>query len=94
MAIDFDEFLLDVPGVLSAIWIHLLLPDTPALDANRLASTLARYSKAPEHGYSPALRAESLNDARRTQAAEIRRGQVWLEDLARRESAVAEALAT
>lgn len=94
MAIDFDDFLLDVPRALLAIWIHLRLPGTPALDEARLATTLARYSKAPEHGYSPALRAGLLNDARRTQAAEIRRGQVWLENLARREPAVAAALAT
>ena len=94
MAIDFDEFLLDVPGVLSAIWAHLLLPGTPILEANRLASALARYSKAPEHGYSPALRADLLNDARRSQAAEIRRGRVWLENLARREPAVAAVLST
>jgi hypothetical protein len=94
LAVDFEQFLTDVPAALSTIWTHLSLPGTPRLDAFKLQTTLARYSKAPQHGYSPALRAELLNDARRTQAAEIQRGMVWLESLARREPAVADVLST
>ena len=53
---------------------------------------LTRYSKAPDHEYSPALRAQVLAQARRERGEEIARGMAWLESLARTESAVARVL--
>jgi hypothetical protein len=53
---------------------------------------LARYSKSPDHEYSPALRAQVLDQARREHRDEIRRGLEWLESMARTEKAVARVL--
>jgi hypothetical protein len=51
---------------------------------------LTRYSKAPEHAYTPNVRAEVLRDSRRLNSDEIRKGMDWLERQARSDSAVAE----
>jgi hypothetical protein len=51
---------------------------------------LTRYSKAPEYGYTPNVRAEGLRDSRRHNREEIRKGMEWLERQARSDNAVAE----
>ena len=51
---------------------------------------LTRYSKAPEHAYTPNVRAEVLRDSRRRNNEEIRKGMDWLERQAQSDNAVAE----
>jgi hypothetical protein len=53
--------------------------------AERLAGSaaLTRYSKAPEHAYSPQIRAQVLADSRARNREEIARGLAWLEATAR-----------
>ena len=51
---------------------------------------LTRYSKAPEFGYTPNVRAEVLREARRHHRDEIRKGIAWLEERAKADRAVAE----
>ena len=93
LAVDFDAFLGDLPQVMQQIVDHFQLPADPGwlsqLDTN---PALARYSKSPDHDYSPALRAQVLDQARHEHRDEIRRGLDWLESLARTESAVARVL--
>jgi len=93
LAVDFDVLLGNLPRVMQQIAGHLQL----SADAGWLAllgssPALARYSKSPDHEYSPALRAQVLDQARRDHRDEIRRGLAWLESLARAESAVARVL--
>ena len=42
------------------------------------APVLQKYAKAPEHDYSPSLRADILENARREHAREITKGLEWL----------------
>ena len=88
LPLDFDAFLRDVGGAMTAIVRHLRLP----VDAERAAAlahspALTRYSKAPEHAYGPEVRAELLAAARREHAAEIARGLAWLERMAKADAA-------
>jgi hypothetical protein len=88
--VDFDALLGDLPRVMQQIFGQLQLPADPGWLA-QLGSNpaLTRYSKSPDHDYSPALRARVLGQARREHRDEIRRGLDWLESLARTENAVA-----
>jgi hypothetical protein len=93
LAVDFDALLADVPGELGRISSHLQLP----VDAHWLAQAgsspvLARYSKSPDHEYSPSLRSQILGDARREHRAEIDKGLRWLDALARKDGNVATVL--
>ena len=91
--VDFDDFLADVAGSMQRILVHFDLPADAAQLAQLAASpVLARYSKAPEHDYGPAVRNRILAEARRVHRDEIERGMRWLERLARSERAVARAL--
>jgi len=93
MAVDFDDFLGDVAGSMHRILVHLNLPADAARIAEISASpALTRYSKAPEHEYGPAVRAQILDGARREHRAELARGMLWLERLAGSEPAIARAL--
>jgi hypothetical protein len=90
LAVDFDDFLGDVAEIMQRILVHFDLPADAAQLAQLAASpVLARYSKAPEHDYGPAIRNAILADARRAHRVEIDRGMRWLEGLARSERAVA-----
>lgn len=93
LAVDFDAFLGDMPRVMQQVVDHLQLVTEPGW-VTRLGSNpaLARYSKSPDHEYSPALRAQVLDQARREHRDEIRRGLDWLAALARTENAVAREL--
>lgn len=84
LRLDFEAVLADTGGTMARVAAHFSLP-TDAQYASRVARSpaLIRYAKAPEHAYSPALRANILNEARRTHAAEIRKGLTWLEGVAR-----------
>jgi len=94
LAVNFDAFLGDMPHVMQQVVDHLQLMTEPGW-VTRLGSNpaLARYSKSPDHEYSPALRAQVLDHARNQHRDEIRRGLDWLHALARTESAVARELA-
>ena len=93
--VDFDDFLADVAGSMQRVLVHFELPAGAAQLAQLAASpVLARYSKALEHDYGPALRNQILADARRVHRDEIETGMRWLERLAGSERAVARALDT
>jgi len=85
LRIDFDAFLAAPDIVLRKICAHfqMAVPDDRFARV-RSSATLTRYSKAPEHSYSPDLRREVLTASRMQNAAEIRRGMGWIEAFARR----------
>lgn len=94
IALDFDAFLADVPeGMARILGLFGLPADARYLSAVGRSPVLTRYSKAPEYGYTPEVRAEILRESRRDHREEIRRGLAWLERLARTSAAVAEVLA-
>jgi len=80
LEVDFDAMLAALPQTLARVLAHFgLAPDRAAQIAQGPA--LTRYSKAPEHGYSPGLRAQLLAQARRDFAPEIREALLWLDRL-------------
>jgi len=84
LAIDFDAFLADVSGGMRRILSQFDLPQGQQFLANIGANpVLTRYAKAPEHAYTPALRAQVLSDSRIRNSEEIRRGLAWVEAHAR-----------
>lgn len=91
--VDFDRFLAAPLPHLQAIVRALGATMQPQDIEDILAGPLMHlYSKAPEHAYDAALRREVLASAEREHQVEIRRGMAWLEALAAREPAAAEAL--
>jgi len=93
LAVDFDDFLADMATAMARVTAHLRVATAPGWLAQLAANpVLMRYSKAPNHEYSPALRAQVLKQARHEHRDEIRRGLAWLETLARSEPAVARVL--
>lgn len=83
LSLDFDELLTDIAGTVARAAQHLLVDLAPAyVAALPKHPLLARYAKATEHAYSPALRAEILAQSRARNAGEIRRGLAWLERIA------------
>lgn len=94
LALDFDEFLADVPGAFARVLAHFRLPqDAAFLSALPVNPVLGRYSKAPELPFPPGERAARLAQSRREHGRQIRRGLDWLEGLARADAAVASMLA-
>lgn len=90
LAVDFDEFLADVPGAFARVLAHLDLPrDAAFLSALPGNPVLGRYSKAPEVPFPPGERTAQLAQSRREHGAEIRAGLAWLEGLAKADGAVA-----
>lgn len=90
LALDFDEFLADVPGSLARVMSHFGLPrDEALLSGVAQNPVLRQYSKAPERPYPPGERAAALERSRRANGAEIRRGLEWIDRLARADAAVA-----
>ena len=91
IALDFDAFLSNVADNMARILGHFALSrDARYLSQVGRSPVLARYSKAPEHAYTPDVRAEVLRDSRRHNREEIRKGMDWLERRARSDHAVAE----
>jgi hypothetical protein len=83
IAVDFDDFLANVPTGLGRIARHFDLPFDPRrLDEIARSPVLAQYSKSPEFEYSPQLRTDLLEQAKRNHAAQIDQGLRWLDDLA------------
>ena len=78
--LDFDRFLANPEEQLARAFRHFDRKPTPKKIAEILGGPLMqRYSKAPEHAYSPELRRELLDEARKMHAAEIAKGLAWLE---------------
>lgn len=91
LPVDFEAFLADVAGGMRGVAAHLELGlDERQISAAAGGAAMARYSKAPEYAYSPALRAQILAEARRNHREEIRKGLAWLESVARTDAAAAE----
>ncbi len=91
--VDFDAFLTDPSITLREICGHFAF-DPPEAYFQGVSGnpTLTRYSKAPEHAYTPELRGQILSASRTQNAAEIRKGMVWIDAFARQWPEHAEAL--
>jgi hypothetical protein len=93
-AVDFDDFLRDAGAHMSRIASHFGLPHDSTYAARVAQSpVLTRYSKAPQHEYSPNLRAEVLRESRARNRDEIAKGMAWLERMAGVNAGVAAVLA-
>lgn len=93
MWMDFDRFLADPAGNLSALarfFGHGLDPATAA--AIVAGPLMRRYSKALDYEYSPALRRAVLDEARRMRGPEIDDALAWLARAGEADPAVAEAM--
>jgi len=92
--IDFETFLADpAAGLATAFAATGFAVDPAEVEAIATGPLLTRYSKGPEHGYTPELRGQVLDQARQEHGAEIARGLAWLEAAAREHPAIAKALA-
>jgi hypothetical protein len=82
--LDFDAFLAapeaGIAGLARFFGLALDTGGAAALATHRL---LGRYSKAPEHAYSPALRNQLLAQARREHGRTIAQAKTWLAAAAR-----------
>jgi hypothetical protein len=82
--LDFDHFLEAPAENLVRIAGHFGHPLEDGAAASLVSGSIMHsYSKAPEHGYSRALRSEVLAGARAEHGEELRRGMSWLEKAAR-----------
>ncbi|HTT96550.1 MAG TPA: hypothetical protein VMF58_00760 [Rhizomicrobium sp.] len=83
LSVDFDALLQWTERVLGLILSHFAVPQTPEQIARIARSpALTRYSKAPEHEYSPARRKALLDQARAAYAGEIGAALDWLRKIA------------
>jgi hypothetical protein len=81
--LDFDRMLQNISGALLRVAAFLDLPATKAqVQAIASGPLMRRYSKAPEYEYSPDLRRELLDEARRLHASEIDRALDLLNEAA------------
>ncbi|MCA1750147.1 MAG: hypothetical protein LC634_11705, partial [Sphingomonadales bacterium] len=67
------------------------------LDADRAATLVSgpimqRYSKSPEHDYSPRLRADLIAETRRQRGEDIGAAMAWLESAAKDHPPIGEAM--
>ncbi|WP_156839815.1 hypothetical protein [Novosphingobium aquimarinum] len=78
--VDFDAFLAEPIGQMLAMARHVSLPLDEAA-AQRLVEgpLMTRYSKAPEHSYSPQLRHDLQRQAAQEHRAAIAQALTWLE---------------
>ena len=94
LALDFDDFLLDVSGGLTRVLSHFgLAADQGTLASLLRSPVLAVYSKAPHLPFPPGERAARLEQSRRENGAEIAKGIAWLGRLARADRGIAAVLA-
>jgi hypothetical protein len=83
LAVDFDQMLTNISAEMARILNHFELSCEPVLISTLAQSpVLTRYAKAPEHAYSPQLRAQLLADSRVRNGAEMAKGMAWLERMA------------
>jgi hypothetical protein len=91
--LDFDAFLQSAEAGLQRTARHFGHSLTGGAAAELIAGPIMHsYSKAPEHGYSPALRTEVLAAARVEHGEELRRGEIWLEEAGRRYPLIGKAI--
>ena len=91
--IDFEAFLAAPEAGLAEAFAAMGF-DADAAEASRIATgpLLQRYSKGPEHAYTPELRRQVLDQARREHGGEIARGLAWLETAGKTHPLIAKAL--
>ncbi len=83
LALDFEDFLADVPGGLAGVMAHFGLErDAAFLAGVGSHPVLGRYSKSPDIPFPPGERAGRLAAARRDFGHEIARGLAWIERVA------------
>lgn len=91
--LDFDAFLADPAAQLSDIAGLFGVPlDAGTAQALVDGPIMRRYSKAPEHDYSPQLRAQLLAQTRQQRGADIAEAMRWLESAAAQFGPVARAM--
>ncbi|HUO92414.1 MAG TPA: hypothetical protein VMU22_05800 [Rhizomicrobium sp.] len=84
LALDFDRFLEHPHEHLARAFRHFDCDVAPDKIGEILTGPhMQRYSKAPEHAYSPELRRELLSEARNEHRAEIEMGIAWVERAAK-----------
>jgi hypothetical protein len=80
LVLDFDAMLRSPEEALAdTAALFALAATAEKMTAAVRGPVMTRYSKAPEHGYSPALRTALLDEARGLYGAEIRQALAWLE---------------
>jgi hypothetical protein len=91
--VDFDRFLGNIAEETERIVRHLGVAHDDQF-ASRAAQSpvLSHYAKAPEHAYTPQLRAQILADARTRHRDEIGKGLAWLQRVADANSAAADVI--
>jgi len=90
LTIDFDTMLETLPQTLTRVLAHFEIACAPErIREIAEGPVAARYSKAPEHAYSPSLRREQLAQARANFPKEIRAALVWIADLKARHPSLA-----
>lgn len=92
--VDFDTLLHDVPAALRRIAAFMNFRASPnRIDQIARGPLMRRYSKAPEHDYSPALRRELLEQEYRLQGSQIDAALAMLGASAQNSELLARALA-
>jgi hypothetical protein len=91
LLLDFDLLLGDVADGLATVLDKFAIPVSDGFLADiKKSAVLTRYSKAPtQYAYSPSLRSQLLNQARREHAGEMNKGLRFLERLAKQDPRVA-----
>ena len=93
MWMEFDDFLAAPAESLSAAAAFFCAPiDAASAEGLARHPLMGRYSKAPEHEYSPALRRELLAQARREHAPAVAAAHAWLAAAAREVPVIARCL--
>ena len=93
MPLDFDDMLNDVKGTLERVTGHFQMKvDSKYFEGIAQSPELKRYSKDPEHEYSPELRNQLLTETRKEKDVDIKKGLAWLEKIAAKHADVAELL--
>lgn len=84
LSVDFDRFLADPGAALREICTHFRLQAPESYFSGAAQhDALTRYSKAPQHAFTPTFRAQILTNSRARNADEIAKGLRWLEACAR-----------
>ncbi|MDO9490077.1 MAG: hypothetical protein Q7J32_17010 [Sphingomonadaceae bacterium] len=92
--IDFEALLADpAAGLATAFAATGFEVGAGEIETIATGPLLTRYSKGPEHAYTPELRGQVLDRAREEHAAEIARGMAWLEAAGRDHPVIAAVLA-
>lgn len=90
---DFDAFLRNpVDSLQRFVEFYDLTAEPDHIRALTTGPLMRQYSKAPEHGYSAALRQSLLDQCFTEHGEEIRSAMTWIEDLAQRHAIVEKAL--